>query len=86
MIWRYLIRRDMISYEPQLWGMVFPLGMYAASTYQLERGLELPFLEPIPHVFIILALVAWVGAFTGLTLRIARSFLLAREAAGRGAV
>jgi tellurite resistance protein TehA-like permease len=76
----------MISYEPQLWGMVFPLGMYATSTYQLARGLELPFLQPIPHVFIIVALVAWVGAIAGLTLRIARSSLLAREAAGRSSV
>ena len=24
MIWRYLVRRDKLRYEPQLWGMVFP--------------------------------------------------------------
>jgi tellurite resistance protein TehA-like permease len=84
MVWRYLVRRDAISYEPQLWGMVFPLGMYAASTCQLARGLKLSFLQPIPHVFIVVALIAWSGAFAALTIRIARSVLLAWEAGGRG--
>jgi tellurite resistance protein TehA-like permease len=85
MVWRYLVRRDMISYEPQLWAMVFPLGMYATSTYELSHDLKLPFLQPISDVFIVAALIAWSGAFAALTLRIARSVLLAREAAGRRA-
>jgi hypothetical protein len=58
--------------------------MYAASTCQLARGLKLSFLQPIPHVFIIVALIAWSGAFAALTIRIARSVLLAWEASGRG--
>jgi len=85
MVWRYWVRHDAISYEPQLWGMVFPLGMYTTSTYQLARGLHMPFLNTIPPVFIILALIAWIGAFCGLALRIARSILLARELAHKSA-
>jgi tellurite resistance protein TehA-like permease len=33
-----------LSYEPQLWGMVFPLAMYTTSTFQLSKALEVPFL------------------------------------------
>ena len=31
MIWRYLILKCALRYEPETWGMVFPLGMYAAA-------------------------------------------------------
>lgn len=72
MIWRYLVRHDRLRYEPKFWGMVFPLGMYTTSTFQLSRALELPFLLAIPHVFIYVALVAWVAAFAGLAAQIAR--------------
>jgi tellurite resistance protein TehA-like permease len=85
MVWRYWVRHDAIRYEPQLWGMVFPLGMYTTSTYQLARGLHMPFLNVIPPVFIILALLAWTGAFFGLALRIARSIALARERSAKSA-
>src|SRR5690606_23214038 len=29
--WRHLVRRLPLRYDPQYWGMVFPLGMYAAA-------------------------------------------------------
>jgi tellurite resistance protein TehA-like permease len=83
MLWRYLIRRDRLAYEPQFWGMVFPLGMYTTSTFQLSRALELPFLEAIPHVFIYLALLAWMATVAGLILTIARAFSAGRVAEER---
>ena len=79
MVWRYLVRRDPLRYEPQLWGMVFPLGMYATSTFQLSRALGMPFLETIPRAFVLIAIAAWAATFTGLLLQIARSVILARE-------
>ena len=81
MIWRYLVRRDRLRYEPQLWGMVFPLGMYTTSTFQLSRALEISLLQAIPRVFIYIALIAWVATFAGILLQIARA--TAERAFGR---
>jgi tellurite resistance protein TehA-like permease len=75
--WRYLVRRDRMRYEPQLWGMVFPLGMYTTGTFQLSRALGLPFLEAIPRLFVFIALTAWVLAFLGLLAHLARVIVVA---------
>jgi hypothetical protein len=50
-------------YDPQFWGMVFPLGMYTACTFQLSNALGFSPLMVIPNVFIYLALAAWVITF-----------------------
>jgi tellurite resistance protein TehA-like permease len=66
-VWRYVYQRFPLRYDPLYWGAVFPLGMYAASTYQMSRAMELPFLEVIPRLFLYIALLAWLSAFGGLT-------------------
>jgi tellurite resistance protein TehA-like permease len=78
-LWRYLIRHEPLRYEPTLWGMVFPLGMYTTGTLQLSRALDLPFLAAVPAAFIYLALFAWGLTFLGLLGRIASSLLHARR-------
>ena len=74
MLWRYVVRRDELRYEPSFWGMVFPLGMYATATFELMRAEKLPFLEPIPHIFAYVALAAWLLTFCGLLLSLAAGF------------
>jgi tellurite resistance protein TehA-like permease len=64
-IWRHVNRRFPFHYDPLYWGAVFPLGMYTVATLQLSSALELPFLEIIPDVFFVIAMVAWLATFSG---------------------
>lgn len=73
MVWRYVARRDKPVYEPQLWGMVFPLAMYTTGTFQLSRALDLPFLMIIPRVMLYVAVAAWVATFVGLIAHLGRA-------------
>ncbi|MDY0409702.1 tellurite resistance/C4-dicarboxylate transporter family protein [Virgibacillus soli] len=65
-IWRYVYHHFPITYDPQLWGMVFPLGMYTASTFQLSHALDVPFLIVIPKVMFYIAFTAWILVLCGL--------------------
>ncbi|RJQ58584.1 MAG: C4-dicarboxylate ABC transporter [Desulfobacteraceae bacterium] len=64
--WRYLVRRVKFVYEPQYWGMVFPLGMYTVCTFRLAQVVDLNLLVEIPRYFIFAALAAWGFTFAGL--------------------
>lgn len=64
--WRHVYKRFPLSYDPQYWGMVFPLGMYTVCTFQLSRAINFEPLMIIPGIFIYLALAAWLAASVGL--------------------
>jgi tellurite resistance protein TehA-like permease len=64
--WRHPYKGHPLRYDPQLWGMVFPLGMYSASTYELSRATGLNFLMGIPQWFVYVALGAWVLVFAAM--------------------
>jgi len=66
--WRHVYKRFPLRYDPQYWGMVFPLGMYTACTFQLSKALDFPPLMVIPRVSVYLAVIAWAVAFAGLIL------------------
>jgi tellurite resistance protein TehA-like permease len=65
-VWRHIVKRFPLRYDPQYWGMVFPLGMYTVCTIQLSNAINFPPLMLIPRVFVFLALAAWLTAFAGL--------------------
>jgi tellurite resistance protein TehA-like permease len=64
--WRHVYKRFPLKYDPQYWGMVFPLGMYTVCTFQLSRAIDFSALLIIPKFFIYLALIGWFTAFIGL--------------------
>ncbi|SDM13139.1 Tellurite resistance protein TehA [Modicisalibacter muralis] len=59
-LWRHLVRRYPLRYDAQLWGMVFPLGMYTTGTLSLSQALDIGFLRAIPQVTVWFALTAWL--------------------------
>ena len=63
--WRHLRLRFPISYDHGYWAAVFPLGMYTVATRTMIDALNLPFLKPIPDVFVWIALAAWAATFLG---------------------
>ncbi|WP_066452673.1 tellurite resistance/C4-dicarboxylate transporter family protein [Castellaniella caeni] len=65
-VWRHIFQRYPFRYDPLYWGMVFPLGMYAACTWQMDRAMDFSFLAGIPRVFLYAALLAWLVTFIGL--------------------
>lgn len=64
--WRHIYKRFPLRYDPQYWGMVFPLGMYTVCTFQLANAVGFSQLLVIPRYFIYLALAGWLAVAAGL--------------------
>ena len=65
MIWKHVVHRFPLTYDPQYWGMAFPLAMYITSTWQLAEALELSFLTIIPQIMVIIAAIVYIAVFLG---------------------
>lgn len=63
--WRHVYMRYPLRYDPQYWGLVFPLGMYTVCTFQLSRALDFEPLMMIPKVFVFVALIGWLATAVG---------------------
>jgi Voltage-dependent anion channel len=52
-----------LSYEPGLWGIVFPVGMYGVASHELGAVLGLRWLVTLGHDEAWLALGVWAAVF-----------------------
>ncbi|MEO8529124.1 MAG: tellurite resistance/C4-dicarboxylate transporter family protein [Pseudolysinimonas sp.] len=72
-LWRYFVRHFPWSYEPKLWSVVFPLGMYAVASVTLGRALGFDFMSLLASVWVWFAIAAWALVFVLLAVAFVRS-------------
>lgn len=65
-VWRHGVQRVPIRYDPQYWSLVFPLGMYAASTFRLEAALDVGLPSGIATMTFWIAVAAWTVTAVGM--------------------
>jgi tellurite resistance protein TehA-like permease len=70
-VWRYVVHKVPLTYDPLYWGAVFPLAMYTSATYRLGEALDLPFLLLVSRYFVAAALTAWLMTFLGFIVSLA---------------
>ncbi len=63
--------QERLRYDPRYWALVFPLGMYAACTYQVAAVMGLDRLMAISQFFVYVALAAWMITSWGLIRKLA---------------
>jgi tellurite resistance protein TehA-like permease len=71
--WRHVIKKVPLRYEPPMWSMVFPLGMYGVASINIGQADKLPIVEAIGRIEIWLALAVWTIVFAGLLVHIVKS-------------
>ncbi|MBE3590515.1 MAG: tellurite resistance/C4-dicarboxylate transporter family protein [Firmicutes bacterium] len=65
-VWKYGVRGLPLTYEPALWSVVFPLGMFAVATLEVAAFTGLTFLARFARAFAWVAFAAWSLTFVGM--------------------
>jgi tellurite resistance protein TehA-like permease len=65
-VWRHLIRRVPLRYDPGLWSMVFPLGMYCVASEALGKALHVHWLVSVGHDGTWVAFAVWAALFAAM--------------------
>ena len=71
-LWRHVRRHWPLTYEPTLWSVVFPLGMYSVATLSFGKTAHLGFMEPLGRFMLWVAVAAWVVVAVAFLVRLAR--------------
>ena len=77
--WRYVLRRYPRTYEPRLWNVVFPLGMYTVASYSLGHVPGLGFMASIARVWVWVGIVAWVTVLALMGAALMRALIARRQ-------
>ncbi|GGO91935.1 tellurite resistance protein permease [Nocardioides phosphati] len=78
--WRHVVRRVPLTYQPTLWSIVFPLGMYAVAGIHLGEADHLPLVEGIGATELWVAAGAWLVVAVAMVRHLALTVLLPRRA------
>jgi tellurite resistance protein TehA-like permease len=70
--WRHVRHRVPLRYEPALWSIIFPLGMYAVCGINLGEADALPVVAWTGRLFLWLALAAWLVVFVATGMHLVR--------------
>lgn len=65
-LWKHVINKLAYRYEPIIWSMVFPLGMYATASERLGHAAEFEPMIWIGQLMMCAALVVWTFVMTGM--------------------
>ncbi len=65
-VWRHWVHRVPLRYEPTLWSMIFPLGMYAVAGIYLGRTDQLPVVDWIGSHWLWVSVAAWLAVFVAM--------------------
>lgn len=74
--WRHVISKVPLTYEPTLWSIVFPLGMYAGASMYLGQADQLPIVLVIGQAELWVAFTVWVIVFVAMLRNLFRTVLL----------
>ncbi len=69
-VWRHIVHKIPVSYDPLYWGLVFPFAMYSVCTFQLISLLNISFLTWFSRLAFMIAISAWLLTFLGMFSRI----------------
>jgi tellurite resistance protein TehA-like permease len=83
-LWRHVLRRFSLAYEPRLWSVVFPLGMYTAASYRLGRVSGFRFMVTISKVWVWVGFGAWAAVLALMALAFVQALLRARQRSPSG--
>jgi tellurite resistance protein TehA-like permease len=75
-VWKHGVNRRPLRYEPAMWSLVFPLGMYAVASARLGLTAEFEPLQWISLLVLAMGALAWGVVMLGLFGRIARAGVL----------
>lgn len=70
-LWKHVIRKLPLRYEPVLWSFVFPLGMYAVASARLGLAAEFAPLGWIAQIMLWIAALVWAGTLFAMLRRLA---------------
>jgi tellurite resistance protein TehA-like permease len=76
--WRHVVHRVPLRYEPTLWSVVFPLGMYGVAGQYLGAADHLPIVESVGRHETWVALAVWTVTFVAMLVHLARTLVWPR--------